>query len=57
MIENLLKERPLVGQALAYGDKRPHVVALITLDGGAAPVWATEWSASGSGRGRRRRSP
>ncbi len=40
MIENLLKEHPLVGQALAYGDKRPYVVALITLDGEVAPVWA-----------------
>ncbi|MEO3788085.1 long-chain fatty acid--CoA ligase [Actinocorallia sp. B10E7] len=40
MIENLLKEHPLVGQALAYGDKRPFVTALITLDGEVAPVWA-----------------
>ncbi|MBA9006095.1 AMP-dependent synthetase/ligase [Thermomonospora cellulosilytica] len=40
LIENLLKEHPLVGQALAYGDRRPYVVALITLDGEVAPVWA-----------------
>jgi len=40
MIENLLKEHPLVGQALAYGDKRPYLTALITLDGEVAPVWA-----------------
>ncbi|RAY13944.1 long-chain fatty acid--CoA ligase [Actinomadura craniellae] len=40
MIENYLKEHPLVGQALAYGDRRPYVVALITLDGEVAPVWA-----------------
>jgi long-chain acyl-CoA synthetase len=40
MIENLLKEHPLIGQALAYGDKRPHVVALITLDGEVATAWA-----------------
>ncbi|MEU5880745.1 AMP-dependent synthetase/ligase [Spirillospora sp. NPDC047279] len=40
MIENLLKEHPLVGQALAYGDRRPYVVALVTLDGEVAPVWA-----------------
>ncbi|TDD95844.1 AMP-dependent synthetase/ligase [Actinomadura rubrisoli] len=39
-IENHLKEHPLVGQALAYGDRRPYVVALITLDGEVAPVWA-----------------
>jgi long-chain acyl-CoA synthetase len=39
LIENLLKEHPLIGQALAYGDQRPYVVALITLDGEVAPVW------------------
>ncbi|MFC5187543.1 AMP-dependent synthetase/ligase [Actinomadura harenae] len=40
LIENLLKEHPLIGQALAFGDRRPHVVALITLDAEVAPVWA-----------------
>ena len=35
-----LKEHPLVGQALAYGDRRPYAVALITLDGEVAPGWA-----------------
>ncbi|WP_051467654.1 AMP-dependent synthetase/ligase [Actinomadura oligospora] len=40
LVENLLKEHPLVGQALAFGDRRPHLVALITLDGEVAPVWA-----------------
>ncbi|MFB4302832.1 AMP-dependent synthetase/ligase [Actinomadura sp. NTSP31] len=40
MVENHLKEHPLVGQALAFGDRRPYVVALITLDGEVAPVWA-----------------
>ncbi|TDD35377.1 long-chain fatty acid--CoA ligase [Actinomadura sp. KC06] len=40
LIENHLKEHPLIGQALAFGDRRPHVVALITLDGEVAPVWA-----------------
>ncbi|MDH2430201.1 AMP-dependent synthetase/ligase [Sphaerisporangium sp. TRM90804] len=38
--ENHLKEHPLVGQALAYGDRRPYVVAVLTLDGEVAPVWA-----------------
>jgi long-subunit acyl-CoA synthetase (AMP-forming) len=28
------------GQALAYGDRRPYMVALLTLDGEAAPAWA-----------------
>jgi long-chain acyl-CoA synthetase len=40
LIENLLKEHPLVGQALAYGDGRRYVVAVLTLDGEVAPVWA-----------------
>ncbi len=39
-IENLLVSHPLVGQALAYGDRRPYVVALLTLDGEVAPAWA-----------------
>jgi long-chain acyl-CoA synthetase len=39
-IESLLKEHPLVGQALAYGDNRPYVVALIVLDHEVAPAWA-----------------
>ncbi len=39
-IENLLVSHPLVGQALAYGDRRPYVIALLTLDGEVAPVWA-----------------
>jgi long-chain acyl-CoA synthetase len=39
-IENLLVAHPLVGQALAYGDRRPYVVALLTLDGEVAPAWA-----------------
>jgi long-subunit acyl-CoA synthetase (AMP-forming) len=33
-------EHPLIGQAAAYGDRRPYVVALITLDGDAAAAWA-----------------
>ncbi|HEY8479847.1 MAG TPA: AMP-dependent synthetase/ligase [Spirillospora sp.] len=41
LIENHLKEHPLIGQALAYGDRKPYVVALITLDGEVAPVWAS----------------
>ncbi|WP_368367281.1 long-chain fatty acid--CoA ligase [Actinomadura sp. WMMA1423] len=40
LVENRLKEHPLIGQALAFGDRRPYVIALITLDGEVAPVWA-----------------
>jgi long-chain acyl-CoA synthetase len=39
-IENLLKEHPLVGHALAFGDGRPYVVAVLTLDPEVAPVVA-----------------
>jgi long-chain acyl-CoA synthetase len=39
-VENLLVAHPLIGQALAYGDRRPYVVALLTLDGDIAPAWA-----------------
>ncbi|HEY3734241.1 MAG TPA: long-chain fatty acid--CoA ligase [Streptosporangiaceae bacterium] len=39
-IESLLIEHPLVGQAVAYGDRRRYVVALLTLDGDAAARWA-----------------
>jgi long-chain acyl-CoA synthetase len=39
-IENLLVAHPLVGQALAYGDRRPYLVAILTLDGDVAPAWA-----------------
>jgi long-chain acyl-CoA synthetase len=39
-IEGLLKEHPLIGQALVYGDDRAYVVALIVLDHELAPAWA-----------------
>ncbi len=39
-VENLLVAHPLIGQALAYGDRRPYLVALLTLDSGVAPAWA-----------------
>jgi long-chain acyl-CoA synthetase len=39
-IENLLKESPLVGHALVFGEGRPYCVAVLTLDGEVAPVLA-----------------
>jgi long-chain acyl-CoA synthetase len=39
-IENLLVAESLIGQALAYGDHRHYVVAVLTLDGEVAPAWA-----------------
>ncbi len=32
-VENVLVAHPLIGQALAFGDRRPYLVALLTLDG------------------------
>lgn len=39
-VEALLTKHPLVGQSLAYGDRRPYLVALIVLDQEAVTAWA-----------------
>jgi long-chain acyl-CoA synthetase len=39
-IEGMLKEHALVGQAVAIGDDRPYVTALIVLDDESMPGWA-----------------
>jgi long-chain acyl-CoA synthetase len=41
-IENYLKESPLIGHAMAVGDNRPYVVAVMTLDGEIAPLVAQQ---------------
>ncbi|WP_104105989.1 AMP-dependent synthetase/ligase [Nocardioides sp. 616] len=41
-IENYLKESPIVGHAMAIGDSRPYVVAVLTLDGEVAPIVAQQ---------------
>ena len=41
-IENYLKESPLIGHAMAVGDNRPYVVAVLTLDGEIAPIIAAK---------------
>lgn len=40
LVENTLKEHPLIGQALVHGDNRSYLVALLVLDPEAAPSWA-----------------
>ncbi|MER6148883.1 AMP-dependent synthetase/ligase [Streptomyces hirsutus] len=40
LVENTLKEHPLIGQALVHGDNRSYLVALLVLDPEAAPAWA-----------------
>ncbi len=39
-IENYLKESPIIGHAMAVGDGKPYVVAVLTLDGEIAPIVA-----------------
>jgi long-chain acyl-CoA synthetase len=39
-IENLLRAHPLIAQAVAIGDRRPYVTALIVLDEEVVPQWA-----------------
>jgi long-chain acyl-CoA synthetase len=39
-IEHLLQQHPLIGQALAIGDRRSYVTALLVLDAETAPIWA-----------------
>ncbi|NMO13881.1 long-chain fatty acid--CoA ligase [Pyxidicoccus fallax] len=39
-IEGMLRAHPLVGQAMAIGDRRPYVTALVSLDPEVAPLWA-----------------
>lgn len=41
LVENALKEHPLIGQALVHGDGRSYLVALLVLDGEMAPAWAS----------------
>jgi long-chain acyl-CoA synthetase len=47
-IENYLKESPLVGHALAYGEGRPYVVAILTLDPDVAPIIAGKLGIEGA---------
>lgn len=41
-IENLLKQKPLIGQACVIGDRRPFVSALIVLDPETTAAWAQQ---------------
>ncbi|WP_409234423.1 AMP-dependent synthetase/ligase [Streptomyces sp. PA5.6] len=40
LVENTLKEHPLIGQALVHGDGRSYLVALLVLDREMTPAWA-----------------
>ena len=41
-IENFLKESPLIGHAMAVGESRPYIVAVLTLDPEIAPLVAAK---------------
>ncbi|GAB3852323.1 AMP-dependent synthetase/ligase [Nocardioides maradonensis] len=41
-IENHLKESPILGHALVFGEGRPYVVAILTLDAEIAPLVAAQ---------------
>lgn len=41
-LENLLKQKPLIGQACVVGDRRPFVSALVVLDAESALTWARD---------------
>ncbi|WP_111602045.1 long-chain fatty acid--CoA ligase [Streptomyces sp. Amel2xB2] len=51
LVENTLKEHPLVGQAFVHGDGRSYLVALLVLDPETAPGWASENGIGPSGAG------
>ncbi len=46
---NLKAASPLIGQAVAIGDRRPYNVALIVLDPDFAPTWAAQNGLEGKG--------
>jgi long-chain acyl-CoA synthetase len=39
-VEGMLTLQPEISQAMVYGDKRPHIVAIIVPD----PEWASDWA-------------
>ncbi|MGW5343250.1 AMP-dependent synthetase/ligase [Streptomyces sp. NPDC004050] len=52
LVENTVKEHPLIGQAMVHGDGRSYLVALLVLDAELAPAWAAArgiGATSGSG--------
>lgn len=46
LVENTLKTVRCVSQAAVYGDRKPYLVALLTLDPDAVRAWATEHNVS-----------
>ncbi|WP_243792317.1 long-chain fatty acid--CoA ligase [Saccharopolyspora gloriosae] len=57
VVENALRTHPLIGHALAFGEGRPHVVALLVLDEDTAPEWARAHGISETGLSELARHP
>jgi len=49
-LENALKHRPLISQAMVVGDRRPYLVALLTVNEAAVQQWAEARGLIGEGR-------
>ncbi|MFB7335402.1 AMP-dependent synthetase/ligase [Streptomyces adustus] len=49
LVENVLKEHPLIGQAMVHGDNRSYLVALLVLDAESAPAWAAAHGVAAEG--------
>ncbi|BCY07131.1 long-chain fatty acid--CoA ligase [Actinoplanes sp. L3-i22] len=47
-IESLLRAHPLIAQAVAIGDRRPYITALIVLDDETVPAWAARHGLTGT---------
>ncbi|MFG3697368.1 AMP-dependent synthetase/ligase [Micromonospora sp. NPDC047620] len=47
-VENLLRLHPLIGHAMAVGDRRSHITALVALDPEALAAWAVRHNADPS---------
>ncbi len=56
-VEAQLKRHPLVGQAIAVGDRRSHLTAVLVLDADVAPGWARARGIAAGQSGRSRRAP
>jgi long-chain acyl-CoA synthetase len=48
LLEGLLKQHPLIGQACAIGDRRSYITALVVIDPETAPAWAAAHGIEGS---------
>lgn len=56
-IESALRSHPLVAHAVAIGDARRHVTALLVLDEEAAPAWARSLGIEDTDLGELSRNP